>query len=132
MPTLTVTARAALLSPLAFALAFEAYADEPAAMHMNHEMPAAMATADAAPSTAAFLAANAKMHAGMDIPFTGDADVDFVRGMIAHHQGAIDMAKIEIDNGDDPQVRKLAEGIIDAQQEEIDWMTDWLEKHGQP
>ena len=82
------------------------------------------------PAVMAFMEANARMHAGMEIDFTGDADVDFVRGMIAHHQGAIDMARIVLDHGDDPEVRKLAEAIIAAQEGEIKWMTEWLEKNG--
>jgi len=84
---------------------------------------------DASASTAAFQAANAKMHEGMAIDFTGDADADFVRGMIPHHQGAIDMAKVVLEHGTDPEVRKLAEGIIAAQQAEIAWMTDWLARN---
>jgi len=63
--------------------------------HSGH----AMMGADA-PSTKAFMEANMKMHGGMEIDYTGDADVDFVRGMIAHHQGAIDMAKVVLEHGD--------------------------------
>ena len=70
------------------------------------------------------------MHGGMNIEFTGDADVDFVRGMIAHHQGAIDMARIVLEHGDDAEVKELAEEIIAAQEGEIAWMTEWLEKNG--
>ncbi|MBD4634688.1 DUF305 domain-containing protein, partial [Xanthomonas citri pv. citri] len=70
-------------------------------------------------STKAFKAANAKMHQGMAIEFSGDADVDFARGMIAHHQGAIDVAKIELEYGKDPTQRKLAEAVIKAQEAEI-------------
>ena len=47
---------------------------------------------DAGPSSAAFHAINQKMHDGMDIAYTGNTDVDFVRGMIPHHQGAVDKA----------------------------------------
>ena len=83
------------------------------------------------PATRAFMDANMKMHGGMDIDYTGDADLDFIRGMIAHHQGAIDMAKVVLDHGDDPEVRKLAEGIITAQEAEIAWMQDWLAKHAE-
>ena len=82
------------------------------------------------PATMAFMEANMKMHADMEIEYTGDADVDFVRGMIAHHQGAIDMARVVLDHGDDPEVKKLAEEIIAAQEGEIKWMTEWLEKNG--
>jgi uncharacterized protein (DUF305 family) len=63
------------------------------------------------------------------IPYTGDPDVDFVRGMIPHHQGAIDMAKVELANGKDPELRKLAEEIIATQEAEIKKMEAWLVAH---
>lgn len=85
---------------------------------------------DTGPSAKAFAEANAKMHAGMDIVFTGNTDKDFVRGMIAHHQGAIDMAKIELQYGTDPAIRKLAEDIVSAQEAEIKMMQEWLAKNG--
>jgi uncharacterized protein (DUF305 family) len=82
-------------------------------------------------STKAFVEANARMHKDMAIDYTGDADVDFVRGMIPHHQGAIDMAKIVLEHGKNPEIRKLAEGIIKAQESEIAEMQAWLKKAGQ-
>ena len=85
---------------------------------------------DTSPSSLAFNAINQKMHDGMDITFTGKADVDFVRGMIPHHQGAVDMAKTVLAFGKDPQIRKLAEEIIKAQESEIAGMKAWLKKHG--
>ncbi len=69
------------------------------------------------------------MHEGMDITYTGNADVDFVRGMIPHHQGAVDMAKTLLAFGKDPQLRKLAEEIIKAQESEIALMQEWLKKN---
>jgi len=84
---------------------------------------------DAGPSSLAFHAVNAKMHEGMDIAFTGNADVDFVRGMIPHHQGAVDMAKVVLAFGKDPQIRKLAEEIIKAQESEIALMQAWLKQN---
>jgi uncharacterized protein (DUF305 family) len=81
------------------------------------------------PATLAFMEANTRMHAAMTIPFTGDADADFIAGMIPHHQGAVEMAQIVLQHGKDPEVRKLAEAIIAAQEIEIAWMTDWLAKN---
>lgn len=86
---------------------------------------------DTGPSSLAYHGVNMKMHSAMDIAFTGNADVDFVRGMIAHHAGAIDMAKVVLAFGKDPEVKKLAESIIKAQETEIAQMQAWLKKNGQ-
>ncbi|BCG84082.1 hypothetical protein MesoLj113c_01920 [Mesorhizobium sp. 113-3-9] len=96
---------------------------------MKHDM-AGMSTDATSPSTEGYKAAMDKMHADMMASkYTGNADVDFVRGMIPHHQGAIDMAKVELANGKDPEIRKLAEGVIAAQEAEIKQMQDWLAAH---
>ena len=79
----------------------------------------------------AYEEANMKMHKDMAIKLTGDADADFVRGMIPHHQGAIDMAKVVLEHGKDPEIRKLAEEVIRAQEGEIAFMKEWLKKHGE-
>ncbi len=63
--------------------------------------------------------------------FTGNADIDFVKAITLHHQGAIDMAKTAIAFGKDPEVKKFAEGIIKAQEAEIVWSNEWLQKHSQ-
>lgn len=110
----------------ALTLAFSLPAMAQEADHSGHQM---AAEPSASASTQAFMDANAKMHEGMDIPFSGNADVDFVRGMIAHHQGAIDMAKVELEHGKDPAIRKLAEEIITAQEGEIRMMEAWLAKN---
>lgn len=81
---------------------------------------------DSSPSSQAFAAANATMHKGMDIEFTGNADIDFLRGMIPHHQGAVEMAQIQLKYGNDSRTKKLAREIIRAQNLEIFWMQKWL------
>ena len=82
-------------------------------------------------ATKAYRAANIKMHEGMDLRFSNDADVDFIRGMIPHHQGAIDMAKVVLQYGKDEQTRKWANDIIREQAREIAEMQEWLAKNQQ-
>ncbi len=73
--------------------------------------------------------AMASMHRDMMIDYTGDADVDFVRGMIPHHQGAVDMASILFADGNDPELNRLANNIYRSQTYEIAWMHRWLAEH---
>jgi len=94
---------------------------------MKHDMGAMGADS---PSTEGYKAAMDKMHADMmGIEYSGNADADFVRGMIPHHQGAIDMAKVELASGKDPEIRKLAQEVIKAQEAEIKQMQGWLAAH---
>ena len=58
-----------------------------------------------------------------------NADIAFAEGMIAHHKGAVEMAQIELKYGSDPEMRKLAQDIIDAQGPEIKQMQDWLKNN---
>jgi uncharacterized protein (DUF305 family) len=66
------------------------------------------------------------MHEAMDIEFSDDADIDFARGMIGHHEGAMAMARIVLEHGEDDDLRQLAEEIIEAQEAEIEFLRDWL------
>jgi len=72
-----------------------------------------------APFLAETQAAMDKMMAGMDITPSGAADRDFAAMMIAHHQGAIDMAQAELRHGKNEQLRRIAQEIIVEQQQEI-------------
>ena len=99
------------------------------AQEVQHHAPAHAGNGD--PASEAYLAAAERMHRDMAIEFSGDPDVDFARGMIAHHQGAIDMARALLDHGQDPEIRTLAEAIITAQEQEIAFLRSWLEKRAQ-
>jgi hypothetical protein len=75
----------------------------------------------------AYADANDRMHSAMgNIP--ADADVAFVQGMIPHHQGAIDIARIVLEHGTDPENQALARAIIANQEAEIAGMRSWLER----
>ncbi len=66
--------------------------------------------------------AMARMHGEMMTGYTGDPDRDFAAMMIPHHQGAIDMATIELRFGKDERLRRLAQGIVIEQRQEIEAM----------
>ena len=117
----------AILATAAIALASAAFAQKADKMDhskMNMPMPA-----DASAATKAYMEAVDKMHKDMSMSFTGDSDKDFVTGMLPHHQGAVEMAKIELRYGKDPELKKLATNIIRSQDEEIAFMKAWLAKN---
>jgi uncharacterized protein (DUF305 family) len=71
-----------------------------------------------------------RMHATMAaLKPSGTIDVDFVKLMLPHHQAAIDMARTELLDGHDPQMRRLAQEIIADQESEIQLMQLWLTQH---
>lgn len=96
------------------------------AQHEGHGNMPAVSEGSMSQSTKDFEAVNNKMHRDMAITFSGNADKDFLAGMIPHHQGAIDMAEVVLKHGSDPKVRKLAQDIITAQKKEIADMKEWL------
>ena len=67
------------------------------------------------------------MHGEMTLGIADPmSDMAFARGMLPHHVGAVDMAKIELEYGTDEEMRELAQHIIDTQQPEIELMQNWI------
>ena len=69
-----------------------------------------------------------KMHKDMMIKPSGNIDVDFLKGMIPHHQGAIEMSEELIKKSKDKELKAFAQKIIEAQKAEIKQMQEWLKK----
>lgn len=127
--------RFAVLS-LAAALSASAASAQPAAPPTNAEMPMNMPMKMMHPMASDSAATKGYKEAMMGSmmrmpPFTGDADIDFMKQMRIHHQGAIDMAKIALTNGKDGEVRKLADEIVKDQANEIALIDKWLKARGQ-
>ena len=111
-------------------LALPAFAQQ----KMNHGGHSAPATSkstskSSSPSTKAFQASDERMMKDMAAPYTGDADRDFVTHMIPHHQGAVAMAEVLLKYGKDPELRKMAQEIVAAQEKEISFMKQWQARH---
>jgi uncharacterized protein (DUF305 family) len=93
------------------------------------EMKGMTMTPATSPADKAFADSMKTMMNGMRAKPTGKPDKDFAIMMIPHHQGAIDMAKVELQYGTDPELRQLATDIVAAQEKEIAQMKAWLEKN---
>lgn len=82
------------------------------------------------PADKAYMQSMQTMMKNMDVKPTGNPDKNFVSMMMPHHQGAIDMAKVEVKYGKDPMLLKMAAEIIKAQETEIGEMKAWQAKNG--
>ena len=126
-----------IASTAAAALSLAAASFTPLAQAQAHKPHGAAA----APMTAAPMAGGAMDMKSMmkenndkmgSMAMTGNADVDFAMMMKVHHQGAIDMAEMELKNGKAPQMKKMAREIIAAQKKEIAQFDKFLASHGKP
>lgn len=87
-----------------------------------------MARADSCDATRAYQEGMMRMHKNMDIDYSGQVDSDFARGMKPHHEGAIDMANVELRYGKDADIRSMAAWIKTAQEAEIGQMSNWISR----
>jgi Uncharacterized protein conserved in bacteria len=95
----------------------------------QHQMPAHQNAPAAADCNQDYLKAMDRMHGPMmEGIMDTDPDRAFVRGMIPHHRGAVEMAEIQLKYGKDPEIRKLAQEVIEAQKKEIEFMEEWLKR----
>ena len=115
----------AAAATLAMPVVATAQASAPSA-HM-HAMPPTGSSTAVAPD---LMAAMQKMHAEMEaMKMSGDMDHDFAMMMRSHHQGAIDMAKLEVAHGKDKQIKQMAQKMIADQTKEIAKLDKWMAQH---
>ena len=102
--------------------AFSARAESTAAVHSHAHATASAVDPVLCGFESEMAAVNARMHAAMEVAPSGDVDRDFIRMMIPHHQGAIDMARVLLTYGHDEKLKRLAQSIIVEQGQEIAYM----------
>lgn len=104
----------------------------PAGMAVDHGKAAPAASTTAPPGyDDAMKASMSSMSGMMAAKPTGMPDRDFVAMMLPHHQGAVEMAKVQLRFGKDPELRKLARSIIKDQEREIAFMKRWQARHAE-
>ncbi len=97
----------------------------------------AQGTSPNSPAAGSGSGASQQMHESMmsgmqkmqGMPQTGDTDKDFAMMMRMHHQQAVDMAKVEVQQGKSPELKAMAQKMVKDQQKEIAQLDQWLAKH---
>lgn len=94
-------------------------AETQAAGHAGH------AKSGPTPGDQAFAASEAEMHEKMAAASGQTIDQAYVAEMIAHHEGAVAMAEVALRDSRDPEIRRMAQSVVDAQTREIAEMKAW-------
>lgn len=81
------------------------------------------------PATQALRRSILDLHRGMPRRLSGDPDRDFAALLLPHDQAAVDMAKVELQYGEDEDLKKLAAAIVKAQADEVAALKDWMAKN---
>ena len=127
MTRLTIPAALALSLLGSASLAQEATGSQDSMGAAENEHPMPMSDD---PAMQALMQPMHDMMMNMPMASTGQPDADFLLMMIRHHQSAIDMARIELEQGDDEETKAMAQAVIDAQEKEIADMRAMLERMG--
>lgn len=129
--TVLAAMAAAALSSTAFAQTHAGHGASGSAMQhesMHGQMMGSNATGDAG-SRQLHQSMMAAMQDMQRRPMTGDVDKDFVRMMRQHHLQGIEMARIQLQTGDDQEAKRMAQKIIEEQQKDVARLDDWLQRH---
>ncbi|OBU16841.1 hypothetical protein AYY19_14465 [Photobacterium aquimaris] len=105
-------------------LSTTAFATDTVAEHSQH-----MPTINLAASKTMMDDSMAAMSGMHSLKLTGDPDLDFIAGMLPHHEGAIVMSESILPTLTDPAVHQLALDIIKSQKAEVIYMKQWLASH---
>lgn len=120
--------RTLTLTTMIMAIGISAAVAQMQGMDMQKMMQMMAPKSNDPPPTKDFKEAHMDMMKNMNMEFTGNADVDFARSMIKHHEGGIAMAKLQLKHGKDPEMRKKAEKLIKDQSEDNKEFQAWLKK----
>jgi len=91
-----------------------------ASPHTGHAAPGTPTAGDRA-----FAASEASMHEKMAAASGETVDQAYIAKMIAHHEGAVEMAEVALRDSRDPEIRRMAQAVVDAQTREIAEMRAW-------
>jgi len=98
-------------------------ADYNASSHAGHSMPDSAETTNAVTATMDMM-----MHDMHNAKPTGNNDVDFAVMMVEHHKGAVEMSKVEVEKGNNAELKAFAQKVIDDQNKEIGFMQEAISK----
>ena len=98
-------------------------------MDMQKMMQAMSPQPNDSASTRDLKSAQMNMMKTMNVEFSGNADSDFARSMMKHHQSGIEMAEIQLKHGKDPAMRKMAEKLVKEQKKDNQEFQAWLKSH---
>ncbi len=97
-----------------------AYAESAASAHTGHRETGAPLNNDAA-----FAEVEAEMHSRMGQASGATVDEAYIAKMIEHHRGAVAMAEVALAQSQDPEIRRMAQAVVEAQTREIAEMQSW-------